>query len=627
MIYADPDVLLRTYVPLVYLHPQEKSMLSSIEWLLDRANLFGASGNPELAPAGSVSALMAAGAQEGWYLALRNDEARVGQGAGAPIYGSCRTITRDGQPVAFDLSYWLFYPFNGNIFALGKARAILGSVVAAGTLAAFLYPPYGYAVLAAAAAALNYVNSVSGVQMHESDWEHVTVRIDENGAILGVYYSAHAEGRWRFQQGALGSPSSNCYQLVGTRPVVYSALESHALYPQEGTISRLGGFADDYTAQGQLWDPLDDATTRNPMGRLVNIGNDINNPPVGAEWIQYPGLWGKPGGGGGVYVEWFGTDLQEYADGKQGPAQRSQWTDGDDEGPTNWSSAPAPLPVQPCGGTLALAQYKGFLCAVYTTPTDNAVACAVWNGTRWTQPDVPGLGVLGGNSAICMAEFQGQLHSFFRVSGDLEWAVLVIGDDGKTKGWSYADFPAPLRNPAASGAVAAAAYEDELVLMFECAGTLVMFGFDGTDWTDLTGLYPVLRNWTADGPVALAAYAGTLHLAYGSGGTLKLAEFTAAAGWTDVTPAAPRTASGGAVLTSFGGYLYLAYANGGTVSWSRRTLLGPWLTDSDGNDFPVTGVATGTGDIGVAPFGTGNYLSLVYPAPGGALQQTDMLGG
>jgi Vacuolar protein sorting-associated protein 62 len=60
---------------------------------------------------------------------------------------------------------------------------------------------------------------------HESDWEQVTVRLDEDGKPIGVFYSAHEGGHiedWKD------------IRRRGVHPVAFPALGSHANYFQPG---------------------------------------------------------------------------------------------------------------------------------------------------------------------------------------------------------------------------------------------------------------------------------------------------------------------------------------------------------------------------------------------------------
>lgn len=319
------------------------------------------------------------------------------------------------------------------------------------------------------------------------------------------------------------------------------------------------------------------------------------------------------------------------------PAQRGTWYSGDSEGPTAWTNAPTVIPqLQSCNGTFAITQFKSFLVAVYEQP-GHEVSCAIYNGSRWSQPDVPGLRILGDNSAVCLAEFSEALHTFVRVSADLAWAILVIGDDGHTEGWAFEQFNGGLQNPAADGDVAAVAYDSQLTLVFarkrvdSSSLGLVHYTYDGQVWTDLTDLYPDLKQWDVDGPITLSRYAGVLYMAYGSGGSVMLAEFRHGVGWFDLTNGSPsRSYSTDISLITFGGYLYLVYGvAGGGVNWTRCAASLEWLQDADGRDFKANNVEI-SGQFGAAPFSAGGYLSLIFPSnsPGpGVLCQTDILGG
>ncbi len=137
---------------------------------------------------------------------------------------------------------------------------------------------------------------------HEADMEHITVRLNNNySSVEKIYYAAHdGEGKWY-----LPSTPGDLLLTSDGRPVVYSALDSHASYPAAGEIDR-GYLPSDRTSEGGFsWDC---------QFGLVNLG-EKDYPRPGQEWLQYSGRWGEIGEVG-------------FTKGPYGPAYQSWW-DGD----------------------------------------------------------------------------------------------------------------------------------------------------------------------------------------------------------------------------------------------------------------------------------------------------------
>jgi hypothetical protein len=135
----------------------------------------------------------------------------------------------------YDVQYWIFYPYNGKVRKLGGA--------------------------------------------HEGDWEHVTVRVDDSGTSIDrVYLSAHEGGRWY-------DPSCLLETQDG-RPIVYSALDSHAAYRGPGSPPPEAEQILDRTSDGG--EVLDCSRS------WVNVG-ELEAPRSGAEWLRYNGRWGEIG--------------------------------------------------------------------------------------------------------------------------------------------------------------------------------------------------------------------------------------------------------------------------------------------------------------------------------------------
>jgi len=87
------------------------------------------------------------------------------------------------------------------------------------------------------------------VGAHDCDIEHVTMRIDrDTRELTHVFFSAHgsADGLWL---------DASSVSRVGSRPLVYVAVGSHATYPSAGTYVRIFGLANDVTsADGYILD-------------------------------------------------------------------------------------------------------------------------------------------------------------------------------------------------------------------------------------------------------------------------------------------------------------------------------------------------------------------------------------
>ncbi|KYK60471.1 vacuolar sorting-associated protein [Drechmeria coniospora] len=95
----------------------------------------------------------------------------------------------------------------------------------------------------------NLGQTVLGIRFgnHIGDWEHSMIRF-ENGEPRGIFFSEH-EGGQAYAWDAVGKR--------GERPVIYSAVGSHAMYPLPGDHPYVLPFRmlKDVTDKGPLWDP------------------------------------------------------------------------------------------------------------------------------------------------------------------------------------------------------------------------------------------------------------------------------------------------------------------------------------------------------------------------------------
>lgn len=128
---------------------------------------------------------------------------------------------------------------------------------------------------------------------HAGDWELVQVRVDSAGRPLEVLVSQHA--------GAERCPWARV-RRSGTRPVVFAANGSHALYFRPGLRDRT------------FPDPNDEADGRGSRTR-PRVEEISERSPA---WMRFPGRWG---GARASWVPW-------ESDSPRGPAfQGVRWED------------------------------------------------------------------------------------------------------------------------------------------------------------------------------------------------------------------------------------------------------------------------------------------------------------
>jgi hypothetical protein len=108
-----------------------------------------------------------------------------------------------------------------------------------------------------------------GGDNHQGDWEHITIQI-KNGAPKAIYFAAHGEP----MRVALSK-----VRWKGNRPIVYSAVGSHASYPRPGKWSLFGPAIKDETKEGgRVWE-------------TVHSLASVRSQP----WRDFAGAWGEVG--------------------------------------------------------------------------------------------------------------------------------------------------------------------------------------------------------------------------------------------------------------------------------------------------------------------------------------------
>lgn len=119
---------------------------------------------------------------------------------------------------------------------------------------------------------------------HIGDWEHSLVRF-QHGEPKIVFFSEHFFGQ---------AYSYDTVEKIGKRPVVYSAVGTHAMYAQPGYHPYILplGLLHDQTDRGPLWDPA-----MNCLKYTYDVKNDSLTPDnrtadAPTEWFFFNGHWG-----------------------------------------------------------------------------------------------------------------------------------------------------------------------------------------------------------------------------------------------------------------------------------------------------------------------------------------------
>jgi hypothetical protein len=119
---------------------------------------------------------------------------------------------------------------------------------------------------------------------HDSDWEHVTVRLDRDHVPLGAYLARHEHnnpGPYR---------AWNQLRKMGGHPVILSARGTHASYSDPSDLPWFESASSCRVLEG-----CPDPVWRTWEGmRLVNLG-ERRTPLIEAEAIAYRGHWGSVG--------------------------------------------------------------------------------------------------------------------------------------------------------------------------------------------------------------------------------------------------------------------------------------------------------------------------------------------
>ncbi|CAN8286531.1 unnamed protein product [Cochlearia groenlandica] len=252
------ETLFDNFSPLIYLHPEEEYLPSSVNWYFNNgALLYEKDQESKPIPIESNGSNLPRGGSndESYWIDLpidKGDKERVKKG---DLQGNTRTYLHIKPMLGAtftDIAIWIFYPYNG------PARA-----------------------------KVKFVNIPLGkIGEHVGDWEHATLRISNfNGELWRVFLSQHSGGVWieacdlEFEGGGRGR----------NKPVAYASLHGHAMYARPGLV-----------LQGEDGIGIRNDTARSEKVIDTGLGYDViaaeyDDGGVVAEktpWVNYMRKWG-----------------------------------------------------------------------------------------------------------------------------------------------------------------------------------------------------------------------------------------------------------------------------------------------------------------------------------------------
>lgn len=280
---SDIEQLVKDNAPIVYFHPDEPYLPSSVDWFLERSDLYKRTGSTYQEKGQKIGAAVQNLSQatlpqadndglvdisqssddliaRKYYFQMRDESNWPGNLNSAKLYANVTDL--DG---GIGINYWIFYPYNG----AGRVKVTA--------------PNLNYS-------SDNIVMGKNGT--HQGDWERVTVVLDKSSkALKHVYFEAH---------GDVYKSMPNQIERQNGQLVAYASLNGHGFYAKTGLNgtsavqileravgTKLGVQLLNVCEKGGA--SLNGKTNHQIIGINLEGAPSLENAP---NWVQYPYMWG-----------------------------------------------------------------------------------------------------------------------------------------------------------------------------------------------------------------------------------------------------------------------------------------------------------------------------------------------
>ena len=443
--------LVSNFAPILHLDKDEVNLPSSTDWYIGQVG-YQAAGGIYSGPGQWNWGTAEQSSPDDYLVAPQAIWASLMKGYIPTATSYVHVLPVDDRTDMVDLQYWLFYPYNGQ-----ETFEVTGWTGSTG-------------------------QALMPLSIHWGDWECVTVRVNIDQQVVGVFFSQHSGGQWC-------SPNDGFLSLSGTHPNVYVASGSHANYPAASNSTYEIGGVDVWDVRFAVADyargggPTVNLSAPNPPVVIQNDAQAILPTPVTSPpWLAFRGRWGQPieptltdagigslvaAAASGMQLNVLVEDAVQYV---AGSTTLQAWLSevilpiakGDLTGPTgpsqkgSWAVTPTFLPFgtdAPIASSVslvpvALATMPGsqILCIGMGSPLPPAMRAWSLNQGKWSSAKSPTMSPFGGLAACATPSGGLALLGLGKTS-----LLAFISSSGASGGpWSAAGlWPAP---PATTGA-------------------------------------------------------------------------------------------------------------------------------------------------------------------------------